>query len=247
LGYTNNLGGTHVSDDIPTAATSTSGANAPADNSPPASNNQSSGIGVSYDQALTDLNTDFNMKDEGPPYFPGAPTRFEGSTPDGSALIEVIGEHSDVSEVCMAIDIAPGQDIQRRNVLFMIQLLSNIAPDWDKGANWLDYAAGRITNSGSKTTTMHNGIVFTLNSLLIKGSGGVIFLEIRRGATPSGDVQAPQSSPDASQSLAANSPSDSPGAGSAGSGTSISDEFDAKMFPSAALQRRPYEIRFCNS
>lgn len=71
-----------------------------------------------------------------------------GQTDDKLAMLEVLGDKSNVSEATLAIGLPDdSREIVRRNSALLLRFILNVAPGWDGANDWTIGAVKEATSS----------------------------------------------------------------------------------------------------
>lgn len=115
------------------------------------------GLGVSFDQAIGTLDTQFALKRSD---LADGRMRYMGTTEDKLCMLEIIGPKADIEQVTLISAVAndaPG--LLMRNGLFALSLFKNVIPEWPDATRnaWFDAAIRKLArnptspDSGSQT------------------------------------------------------------------------------------------------
>jgi len=102
-------------------------------------------IGVSYYQVIKGLSDFFSMKKTTPVK---GQDRYMGMTEDNLALLEIIGNKTNISQATLMIAIpSDAPDAIVRNSALLLRFLINTVPEWETSSDWVSTALKRIADS----------------------------------------------------------------------------------------------------
>lgn len=125
-------------------------------NSPPQSE---PGIGVSYSQVMQNLDADFKMEPSTPVH---GRTRYLAI--NKTSMLEIIGDKQDVTEVSLMIGmVKDDMDSRVRGAANALNLLKNIAPEWEGRGEWFGNAIPQaVSSDGGQISTVQGNKVITM-------------------------------------------------------------------------------------
>jgi len=102
-------------------------------------------LGVSYDDILTlfrNIDIHFDVEEASPVQ---GQTRSMGSTDDGLAYLEVIGNQADISQAALMLAIpSDAPEIRVRNAVLCVAMLNYMFPDWEDSSSWFSRTLERL-------------------------------------------------------------------------------------------------------
>lgn len=106
-------------------------------------------LGISYEQIMRYPERYFSIKETTPMK---GQKRYLGISADGIAIIEIVGEKSDVSEASMMIEVSPDPDTSLRAATATANFFVNMIPEWREGTYWLANAVKKFASSHRNST-----------------------------------------------------------------------------------------------
>lgn len=121
------------------------------------------GMGVSYTQAMQHLDNQFSMEKSTPV---DGKTRYMGSTPDNLAIIELIGDETDIERASFLFGLPNGvPEIADRNRLLLTRFLKNTVPEWKSSNVWIVKSVEKVVKGGEEITVIQGNKIIVMNYL----------------------------------------------------------------------------------
>lgn len=124
-------------------------------------------IGVSYNQIMEYLDSVISMSKSSD--VNGLPS-YTGQTEDDLAMLEILGEKSDVIKAAILIAI-PNDDkkVLIKNSAMILRFLKNIIPQWEGAADWVTSALKRTNSTGEPEEIVKGNKLVRLSFLKVFG------------------------------------------------------------------------------
>lgn len=121
------------------------------------------GMGVSYTQAMQHLDNQFSMEKSTPV---DGKTRYMGSIPDNLAIIELIGDETDIERASFLFGLPNGvPEIADRNRLLLTRFLKNTVPEWKSSNVWIVKSVEKVVKGGEEITVIQGNKIIVMNYL----------------------------------------------------------------------------------
>jgi len=126
-------------------------------------------LGLSRGQVMTLVDGDFNLHSD--TSVDGMPMS-KGYTKDKLALLEVIGDPSNITRVMLGIVLPKGNESARiTNTALLLRVFMNTAPGWKESSRWILEAIGQVCKEPDHKTAeiVHDHRRYTLAYLQAGG------------------------------------------------------------------------------
>jgi antitoxin component HigA of HigAB toxin-antitoxin module len=120
-------------------------------------------IGLSYKQVTAYLDPHFEMKKSTPVR---GNTRYMGMSANKMAILEVIGDRSNVSQASITVGLVKDdREAMILNAAMALRFIHNVAPGWSGASDWLGSAMRQSANSDGPVSTVRGNRRVTVNVL----------------------------------------------------------------------------------
>ena len=83
-----------------------------------------------------------------------------GQSPDGLAILDLIGPQSNLTNVAMMVFVpSDAPDVIVKNSAYLLGLLNNTLPDWSDGTDWMTDNTPVAQRRGEVQTSYGNAVV----------------------------------------------------------------------------------------
>jgi|GEM_PF-2346155 len=92
--------------------------------------------------------------------------RTMGKSPNGLALLELIGPLTNLTSVNLSITaVSDNQAANTQSVQYFISLLQNVLPSWTESSTWLSTGINSLLKDGQEVTTTMGNLKFSLSNV----------------------------------------------------------------------------------